>query len=286
MTVTFAKHPVRVKVTVTCHDMPALFELSLPDDEAIGLIGPWQVAPSAPVSFAAGESVAQVDAPVWKVSLPADEAEAEQALAEAEAQIAAAEAALNEVPARFDAITSAQPRGEQVSFDVASFGVQADSPEAAMFALLEHAQALEQGRTVSFGVSDVASAAWEQAKAQFEAFVGQLQREVFHFAWVETNVDNQLLARTMVGWSGDSDTIWLEDASAEQRSAHRRALRVAVKSRALRLRMFVTVTGGAAKLSVLLTTPAGAVLALPAAWKYVTEILQQIKSYQTLAQGG
>jgi hypothetical protein len=266
--------------------MPTLFELSLPDETPIGLIGPWQAGASMPVSFAAGESAAQSDAPVWKVSLSADPLEAEQALSEAEAQIAAAEAALDEIPARLDAITSARPRGGQVSFDVASFGVEADSPEASMLDLLDHARALEQGRTVSFGVTDFASAAWDQARLQFEAFVGQLQREVFHFAWVETNIEGQLLARTSVGWSGDSSTVWLEDAGAEQFPAHRRALRVAVKSRALRMRMFSTVTGGAAKLSLLLTTPAGAVLALPAAWKYVTEILAQIKSYQTLTQGG
>ncbi len=266
--------------------MPTLFELSLPNDEPIGLVGPWQAGASAPVSFAAGESSAQVDAPVWKVSLPSDADEAEQALSEAEAQIAAAKAALNEIPARFDAITSSQPRGEVVSFDAASFAVEADSPEATLLDLLGHARSLEQGRTVSFGVSDFASEAWEQARVQFEAFVAQLQREVFNFAWVETNIDGRLLARTTVGWSGDSNTVWLEQASAEQLSAHQRALQVAVKSRALRLRMFVTVTGGAAKLSLLLTTPAGAVLALPAAWKYVTEILQQIKSYQTLTQGG
>lgn len=266
--------------------MPSIFELSLPNDEPLGLVGPWQAGASTPVSFAAGESSARIDAPVWKVSLPSDADEAEQALSEAEAQVAAAEAALNEVPVRFEAIASAQPRGEAVSFEAATFAVEAGSPEAELLDLLGHVRLMEQGRTVSFGVADYASAAWEQAKVQFEAFVAQLQREVFNFAWVETNIEGQLLARTTVGWSGDSHTVWLERASAEQRSAHQRALQVAVKSRALRLRMFVTVTGGAAKLSLLLTTPAGAVLALPAAWKYVTEILGQIKSYQTLTQGG
>lgn len=264
--------------------MPATFELTLPNDEPVGLIGPWQAGAPASVSFAAGESSAPPDAPVWKVSLPADPLEADQALAEAEAQIAAAESALDEVPARLDAIATSQPRG--VSFDAASFGVEAESAEADLLSLLDHARSIEQGRTVSFGAFDFASEAWEQARVQFEAFLGQLQREVLHFAWVETNVEGQILARTTVGWSGDSDTLWLEGADAVQLAIHRRALQVAVKSRALRLRMFSTVTSGAAKLSLLLTTPAGAVLALPAAWKYVTDILAQIKSYQTLIQGG
>jgi hypothetical protein len=67
---------------------------------------------------------------------------------------------------------------------------------------------------------------------------------------------------------------------------HLQALRLAVRSRLLRLQLFATVTGGAARLSLLLASPAGAWLALPAAWKYVTEILNQIQTYQTLTQGG
>lgn len=266
--------------------MPATFELSLPNEEPVGLVGPWEAGAPAPVSFVAGES-APLDAPVWKVSLPEDPFAAEQALSEAEAQIAAAEAALNEIPARLEAVTSAQPRGSQVSFEAAPHRIETDSPEASMLDLLGHARSLEQGRTViSYGMTDFASEAWEQARVQFEAFVGQIQREMLHFAWVETNVAGRVLARTTVGWSGDNNTAWLDGVAADQVAIHRRALQVAIKSRALRMRIFATVTGGAAKLSILLSTPAGAVLALPAAWKYVTDILAQIKSYQTLTQGG
>lgn len=265
--------------------MPAIFELTLPEEEPIGLVGPWE-AQAASVSFALGEAEAGPAAPVWKVSLPADPFEAEQALAQAEAQVAEAEAALATVPARLDALTASAPRGAAVSFEVVSYGFEAETPEAEMFSLLEQARQLEQGRGVeSYAIGDAAYAAWEQARVQFETFTGQLQREVMHFAWVETNVEGQLLARTTVGWSGDSDTVWLVDLDAQQIALHRRSLQVAVKTRALRMRMFSTVTGGAAKLSMLLTTPAGALLALPAAWKYVTEILALIKTHQNLTQG-
>ena len=164
--------------------------------------------------------------------------------------------------------------------------MEAGSPEASALELLAQAQALEQGRPVSFGVEGFASEAWEKARDEFEAFLGQLQREVLNLAWVETSAGTLLLARTVVGWSGDSDTLWAGDATPEQKQLHRRALATAVKSRLLRLRIFSTVTSGAAKLALLFTTPAGAVLALPAAWKYVNEILQQVKTYQTVSQGG
>jgi hypothetical protein len=266
--------------------MPGLFEFSLPGEQPIGLAGPWQPAPPAPVSFAAGATPAQDDHPTWRVNLPGDEQEAQRALLEAELQVAAAEAALDQVPARLEAVSSAQARGPGVSFDAASFSVEPGSPEADMLVLLGHVQAVEEGQAVSFGVGDVAARAWEEARTQFDAFVQQLQREVLNFAWVETNVQARILARTSVGWSGDNNTIWLQQLDQAERDMHRRALQVAVKSRALRIRMFATVTGGAAKLSFLLATPAGAVMALPAAWRYVTEILEQVKTYQTLSQGG
>ena len=266
--------------------MPGLFELTLPDGEPVGLVGPWQAAAPASVSFEAGAEPPAPEVPVWSVNLPADEDEAERALAEAEAQVAAAAAALAQVPARLEELTSAQPRSGGVSFDVTSFSVDPGSPEAEMLSLMEHAQALEKGGGVSYGIKDFASQAWEQARDQFETFVQQLEREVLNLAWVETKVEMQLRARSVVGWSGDNNTIWLADLEAQEIDVHRRAVQVAVKSRLLRIRMFTTVTGGAARLSLLLATPAGAVLALPAAWKYVTEILQQIKTYQTLTQGG
>lgn len=265
--------------------MPVSFELTLPGEEPLGLVGPWE-AQAVPVSYALEDADATPAAPVWKVSLPADPLEAEQTLAQAEAQVAEAEAALATVPARLDALTASAPRGGMVSFEVSFYGFEAETPEAGMFSLLEQARQLEQGRgAASYAVGDVAHAAWEQARVQFEAFTAQLQHEIMHFAWVETNVEGQLLARTTVGWSGDSDTVWLMDLETQQIALHRRSLQVAVKTRALRMRMFSTVTGGAAKLSMLLTTPAGALLALPAAWKYVTDILALIKTHQNLTQG-
>lgn len=266
--------------------MPGVFELTLPDGEAVGLVGPWQAAPPAPVSFEAGAGSHAPEIPVWSVNLPVDAEEAEAALAEAEAHVFAAEAALDQVPERLETLTSARPDTGVVSFDVASFSVQPDTPEAEMLSLLEHARALEAGGGVSYGIGDFASQAWEKARDQFKVFVEQIQREVLNLAWVETKVEAQILARTTVGWGGDSNTIWEPELDAAQMDLHRRAVDVAVKSRLLRIRMFSTVTGGAAKLSLLLTTPAGVVLALPAAWKYVNEILNQIKTYRTLTQGG
>ncbi|MEJ2267272.1 MAG: hypothetical protein P8X95_27830 [Anaerolineales bacterium] len=48
------------------------------------------------------------------------------------------------------------------------------------------------------------------------------------------------------------------------------------------LRTFIVTTQGAAKLSILLATPGGAILALPAAWKYVNQILAELEKIRDL----
>lgn len=264
--------------------MPGIFEVQIPEGEALGLAGPWEAAPSGAVAFSLGADDSP-EAPVWRVNLPEDEWEARRALDEAEAQLLASESALERVPVRVDALIFPVSPGSEVSFAVTSFRAEEGSPEAWTLDLLAQAQAIEQGLPVSFGLGEMGSQAWEAARDQFEKFLGQLQREVLNLAWVETTAGGQVLARTAIGWSGDSDTAWAAESTPEQRQMHRRALSMAVRSRLLRIRIFSTVTGGAAKLSVLFTTPAGVLLALPAAWKLVIEILQQIKNYQKLSQG-
>ncbi len=58
---------------------------------------------------------------------------------------------------------------------------------------------------------------------------------------------------------------------------------MAISSRNTLIRTFVAVTQGAVKLSALITTPGGAILALPVAWKYVNQILSEINAYKELA---
>jgi hypothetical protein len=263
--------------------MPGIFELQTPGGEPLGLTGPWQPAPAPALSFDAGAEPPP-GIPVWRINLPEDEAEAEHALAGAEAQVALTEAELEKVPARLEQLSMALAETPQTTLP--SFAAGLPGPEASMLALLAEARGVEQGRPVSYGMEGLGSAAWEKAQAQFQSFMGQIQREILNLAWVETNIGSQLVARTVVGWSGDNNTAWLEGATPDQREKHRRALDIAIKSRLQRLRIFTKVAGGAAKLSVLFATPAGTLLALPVAWGYVQEILQEIKNHQELTQGG
>jgi hypothetical protein len=65
---------------------------------------------------------------------------------------------------------------------------------------------------------------------------------------------------------------------------HGRSLRRELMGRNLRLRMFSTVTVAAGKISLALTTPGTALMALPMAYQYVSQLSQQWQAFQSLNQ--
>ena len=84
-----------------------------------------------------------------------------------------------------------------------------------------------------------------------------------------------------MGWSGKTTTLWAAEASGLEKALHQRALDLTSRTRHVKMRLFVTVTSGAAKVAVL--TAAGTpVLALPAVYQYVTKIVSLAKEYQSI----
>jgi hypothetical protein len=265
-----------------------IFEFVGEADTAQELLGPWQATPPRPVSFDVGAPPAEEppeNASVWRVNLPEDPEAVESALNQAQAQVDAAQRELAKVPARFDEfVKQAGPAtGEAVSFAAPSVPVfESGTPEAELFALMSETEKAGAA-VVSFGITDFASEAVESAKAEFARLMEQVNREFLHFAWIETNQNGLLLARTTLGWSGDANNIWHSEITPEQTRAHQQSLNLAVNTRMMRLRTFTTVAAGAVKLSALLTTPTGAVMALPMAWKYVQTVLAQVREYRNLS---
>ena len=255
----------------------SFFEYVDPSSTAADPSGLWTRRAPA-VSFEAGAAAVD-ETPVWRVNLSGDPRASEQSFRQAEAQMAAAQRALASVPGRLDEfVRRSAGRGEgQVSFAVGEVG----TPEAELTSLLGEYRALESGQ-VSFGVREEASQAWDQANAQFKELMNSINREVLHFAWVETCVDGDPIARTTVGWGGDSQTLYSADISDVQVGQHSQTLHLASASRSLKLRMFTTIATGAAKLTALLASGSGAVLALPLAYQYVSKILAQVKEYRAL----
>lgn len=249
-------------------------------------LGLWDTTPQA-VSFGLGDEAAPAAGqPVYRVNLTESMQASRSAMAENLARVERMNAALDVVPARLDSLVQRQQAAASgVSFGVAGMGPET-GPESELLSLLAVTDSTALGGTgpegVSFGIIEDAGAVLGQAKEKFTALLEQVNHEMLHFARVETKIAGQLIARTEVGWSGDATTIWHNLTSAEQMALHRRTLVIVSRTRHLRLRLLFTVTGGAAKMAASMAAPGGAVLALPAMYRYVTTILEQVKQIQSI----
>jgi hypothetical protein len=240
-------------------------------------LGVWATVPAAARGSGAIDprSATVADAPRWRANLPADPRLASVHLAGGEAGLAAAERALARAEDRIAAVVRAQTTGP--AFDV-SAGVPPAQPEAELLALVSEIQ--QGGPAISFGVGEGLAGGWEEATRRFQAFVDRLVHVVAREAWVETRIEGQLLGQTAVGWTGDLDTVWGGSPGPAQLALHRRALALALASRQTLLRTFVVAARGAVTLSVLLTAPGGALLALPAAWKFVDRVVAELERHE------
>jgi hypothetical protein len=208
---------------------------------------------------------------VWHIDLPGDCRTAAVSLASGEAHVRASQHALALAEERlkaFVAVRTATP-AFAVSATTASFA----PPEAELVVWL---QDMQDG-AVSFGPGEWLRRGWEESTEQLQAFFNRLLQSLAHYAAVETAVQGQLLGRTTVSWTGDMDTVWQAVLDPTSAVLHQRALALALASRDTWMRMMIVVLRGAITLSVLLTTPGGAVLALPAAWKFVHQVLSELE---------
>jgi len=275
---------------------PARFEIAGVDAE--DPLGLWTAVPESAVHFGIEDEsdAPPPDTPVYRVQLPEDTAAAEAAFREREARMQQSAQALESIPGRLDdlvARTQARQKvaeSQAVHFGIDELGMGEDAAESELLNLVADldasgASAPAASAQVEFGIVDeVISPAIEQARSQFNALLNQVNREVLHFAWVETVMLGQSLARTSVDWSGDAETVWVDSISLEQTVLHNRTLRFATHSRALKMRMAMTVVGGATKIAALMTNPAGAALALPLVYRYVSQMLAQATELNALKE--
>jgi len=237
----------------------------------------WQpVGTAGEFSFAAGAPFEE-EASVWRLELPGDPAAASAILRATEAQVSAAQQALDIAPRRLNHFVQGlrNTASGGISFD--SEAVQPLPP--AESELLHWLGSAGPGEA-QFDVEEPSQAEAKRDGLQVQQALERLLQQVLNFAWVETRQDGRLLARSVVDWGGDTDTVWGVVLPGEA-SLHRRSLALAVVSRAALLRLVVTIAQGAAKISLLLGTPGTTVLALPAAWKYVNRIISEVESYKT-----
>jgi hypothetical protein len=243
----------------------------------------WQFEPAedtAGIAFGLGESE---DIPVWRTELPADLDQASQQLNSDQAQIADTLAALNTTPDRIDGLVrQAQVAGTAgVSFDTSGIDALSE-PEADLLDMVQTINSPSIG--VSFAVGDEKTSKIESAFSHFNDDMTRLLRLVANFAWVETEIGGELLARSVVSWTGDMDTSWANGLKVEIYQLHKRSLGQALATRNIALHAVTITAQSALKLSVLLATPGGGLLALPMVWKYVKQIMADVQRYKEITK--
>lgn len=262
------------------------------------VFGVWETRPASDtgeVSFGApGEEAEEIA--VWSVNLSPDVEVAEKQMAASAAQVAASRQGLATARQRLDTLVANQRAEGEVSFSVSA--EQPDLPFADRELLRALGQIQAHEEEVTYGIFDGVKQAVDkvvgkiaasmtgdpQTEEKLKAVMERLTASLIYYAAIETKIDNALVARTQISWVADANTIWQLGASAEQFALHQRTLKLAIDSRNALMRTFGLTAEAAVKLSILLATPGGAIVALPAAWKYVNQILAEVGQYQTLTQ--
>jgi hypothetical protein len=241
------------------------------------VLGLWETVPTpSSQALAFGTAIDSLVQPLlWRADLPAELRLAHAHLADAETRVHTSQTALAGATHRLEGFLEARQAG--MAFGLPAGDRATGQPEAALAGLLEEIQA---GRgTVSFGVGAWLGGGWAQATQQLQAVVTRLRHLVSDYVWVETRVHEELLGQTTVGWSGGVQTVWRRGLTADEVMLHQRTLALALQSRHTMLQTLVLATrcaGRLASLSLLLSTPGGVLLALPAAWKFINEVLAEV----------
>lgn len=207
-------------------------------------------------------------------------------LAGAETQVRASEAVLAAIPQRLERLLqqgqTASATG--LSFSTVVEGTGLAQPEAGLLQMLAELQNGGQPE-LSFAMGE-APGNWQRANEQFQAVLRRLLGLVTYLARVETQIEDQLVGCTIVGWTGTMRTAWGTGFGPDHLALHCRSLALALASRQTLLRTLMIVTQGAARISALLAIPGGQILALPVAWKYANQVLAEVDQYHEIKTEG
>lgn len=252
-----------------------------PSQEA-NLFGVWsaeQGPADMPVAFDLG-GAPNPRAAVFVSDLPVNQQQANLEIDRAEDALQANLASLDAAQARLDSLIHSQAGG--IAFDVP--GYPSGSPESQLLALLGVSEPGGEWDVTSFEAGEARSNQWEKAAAEFQEFMHRLNQVVGHFAWVETQVSGRLVVRSSVGWTGNLETAWNTPPTPDLAALHQRTLKLALTSRTAMLRAFGVITAGAVKLTALVASPAGAILALPAAWNFIRQVQAETARFTSIKQ--
>ncbi len=266
-------------------------------------IGPWTASPASwsvgmtgggdgLASFApdARESVASPadgESPLcWRMEVDGSPLEAEAALEAGRQQLALQEvvgaAALSAWPEALDRAVGARGDGEGEAVLAAPATATDDSGRAGGIGGDAEPPAQTPGDGASAAIGDAADESTDAARSVEEA-LRRLARLVFHHAWVETWVDGVLRARTVMGLSGNTRAVLAADITPALLRLHARQVRLAVRSRDLWARIFMTAARLIARISAAGLNPVMLAAAIPALWRLLRALWTDLSQLRALS---
>ncbi|MGC9467375.1 MAG: hypothetical protein ACP5HS_02170 [Anaerolineae bacterium] len=222
-------------------------------------LGIWAIPEEGITAFAASER--GENGLVWRADLPASAEEAEPVLGEQLSRLALRQRDLTEVARRLARFNP-----------TASYAAGGDTPEARLRADL---MAL-QNPAVAFESRADEVATYEEIYEECRALLSQFRQLIQESARVETQVGGQDIALTAVDWTGDYKTTWLDGLTSADMELHVDAVRLALATRLALVRLIAIVASGALELSLKAAVPGGQFLLLPAVYRYVRDVLEEL----------
>jgi hypothetical protein len=226
----------------------------LPEDQ--DPLGIWGVGSHEAVAFAAG---ARFEGPVWRVEL--------------------SESARTSLRAQREAVRTSDRDLDRIAYRMAHLDLATSyaTPVAGAEAELRAAIAALSSPAMAFDTRAEERLNYRELYSQCQALLAQFQMLVRPVARVETLMGGRLVGLTAIDWSGDHRTIWMEDSVPDQMEAHLATVRLALASRQVLLRLFGVVVTGAVGIAVKAHIPGGQILLLPAVYRFVRDVLQELK---------
>jgi len=228
-------------------------------------LGLWQVEPQLEHAF--DVKPAEDDRLVWSIVLPGDRRLAQVQIAARLQKVDQVQAHLEDVERKLRTLPVGMP-----------FAHDQDTVNTA---LLTEVLAIQQGRTTM--ASSVDPQRWVDLYHEAAALLKQFRRLLLYYAWVETEVAGEFVGLTTIDWSSDYQTAWQDGVTVDSMQLHLGAVRLALASRQAFDRLVTVIVTGALELAVKAGIPGGHVLLLPAVYRYVRTVLQELQELERVA---
>ena len=238
--------------------------------DGVDPLGIWQMQAIQAISFdvdKSGIEKAPDTSPmsVWCIQLPHDLGEADAVMESQLHHIDQQQLFLDKIDARLDVMDPNLPT--HTPYVTSSYDPQT--------VLLDSIIALRLP-SEAFSTGDTA-VDYRALYNRCEVLINRFQQTITRRGRIETRIGDNLVGLTNIDWNGDFETIWEENAASLSMQLHVKSIRLASASRLTVLRILSIVSTGALGLAIKASIPGGQFLLIPAVYKFVRDMLEELK---------